>query len=61
MPHEIIFREQYGTLGEKIVYIKPQGGFLTFVLDDWIQEDKCQAWQFKLYPVLCCQYNESVI
>jgi hypothetical protein len=31
MPHEVIFREQYGTLGEKIVYIKPPGRFLTFV------------------------------
>jgi hypothetical protein len=43
MTHEIIFREQYGTLGEKIVYIKPPGGFLMFVLDDWIQEEKYKA------------------
>jgi hypothetical protein len=62
MPHEIIFREQYGTLGEKIVYIKPPGRFLTFIMDIWIQEDKRQAWQLKSYPFLCCcRYNESFI
>lgn len=57
MPREIIFREQYGTLGDKIVYIKTPGRFLTFVLDVWNREDTCQAWKFKLYPFLCCCQN----
>jgi hypothetical protein len=61
MPHEIIFSEQYGTFGEKRVYVKPPGIFFTFVLDIRIEEEKCQAWQFKLYPFLSFfWHNERV-
>jgi hypothetical protein len=62
MSHEIIFREQYGTLGEERVYIKPSGRFLVVVLDNWIQEHKCQATRFKLYPFFSYwKYNERFI
>jgi hypothetical protein len=33
MSHEVVFREQYGALGRRRVYVKPPGVCLMFGMD----------------------------
>lgn len=49
MQHEIIFREQYGALGRRIVYIKPPGMCMS-LLFIWFEDN-----------VLFCNRDDSWI